>query len=93
MRKLQTICDEAVELSMMIRQAKDYIVVANCEHAVGEPLSDYDGVMDEVTFAKADDSHKRGTIAYVICGALVKQSKEDPGQVIVLEKAEVAVYR
>lgn len=78
---------------MMIRKAKDDIVVANCEFAVGDPISDHEEVMEEVTFAKADDSHKRGTIAYVICGALMKKPKEDPGQAIVLEKAEVAVYR
>ncbi|KKY30781.1 hypothetical protein UCDDA912_g09284 [Diaporthe ampelina] len=91
-QRLQAICDEAFELSMMIRKAKDCIYVESCEFAVGTPFSDHDGGMEDVTFAKADASHKRGTVAYVVYGALVKKPKDDLTRALVLEKAEVAVY-
>lgn len=93
MQRLQTICDEAVELSMMMRQAKDDILVDNCENAVGSPISDHEVVLEEATSAKSVTFGRRGTVAYVICGALVKKPKDDLREYIVLEKAEVAVYR
>ena len=77
---------------MMIRKAKDCIYVDSCEFAVGTPFLDHVGVMEDVTFAKADASHKRGTVAYVVYGALVKKPKDDLTRALVLEKAEVAVY-
>lgn len=93
MRRLQTICDEAVELIRMIRQSKDYIFIANGENTVGTPISEHDGAVEEVATVKAGTFQRRGVIAYVICGALVRKPQDELREQIVLEKAEVAVYR
>lgn len=77
----------------MIRQATDDIFVDSFEASVGSPIADYDNVIEEVAFVVADKGQRRGTIAYVIFGALIKVPKGDWGKAVVLEKAEAAVFK
>lgn len=77
----------------MIRQMKDNFIVDDLEGAVGKPLSEWEEFAEEVESVVVDRRHEPGTIAYVIAGALIKNPKENPEKVLVLEKAEVAVYR
>lgn len=91
--KLKAICDAAIDLSLTIRQSKDNFWVDNMTETVGEPVSDWDKFTEEMAMVPAGDGKQPGTIAYVIAGALIKNPKEDLEKVLVLEKAEVAVYR
>lgn len=92
-KRLETACDMAVELGFMIRQMKDNFLVDNLSHAIDEPLSLWEELAEEVEEVEVDKYHRPGTIAYVIMGALVKNPQETLDKVLVLEKAEVGVYR
>lgn len=91
--KLKAICDAAIDLTLTIRQLKDNFWVDNMTNAVGQPVSDWDQFTEEMALVPAGDGKQPGTIAYVIAGALIKNPKEDLEKTLVLEKAEVAVYR
>lgn len=91
-KKLKAICDNAVELGLMIRQLKDEFKVDFLEDAVNEHISHWDELAEEMASVPAPTGVEPGTIAYVIAGALVKSPKEDLERDLVLEKAEVAVY-
>lgn len=92
-KKLKATCDSAVELGLMLRRMKDNFIVDDLSGALGKPLSEWDELAEEVESVAVDRLHEPGTIAYVIAGALVKIPKENLEKVLVLEKAEVAVYR
>ncbi|KAK7697957.1 hypothetical protein SLS64_013044 [Diaporthe eres] len=92
-KKLKAICDAAIDLSLIIRQLSDNFWVDNMEAAVGEQVSEWDKFTEEMAAVPAGDGKQPGTIAYVISGALIKNPKENLEKVLVLEKAEVAVYR
>ncbi|KAI7775463.1 hypothetical protein LA080_006795 [Diaporthe eres] len=92
-KKLETVCDAAVDLSLTIRQLQDNFWVDDMQAAVHQPLSEWDKFTEEVEAVPAGDGKQPGTIAYVIAGALIKNPKENLEMVLVLEKAEVAVYR
>lgn len=77
----------------MIRQMKDNFIVDDLEGAAGKPLSQWEELAEEVESVRVDQRYQPGTIAYVIVGALVKNPPENPDKILVLEKAEVAVYR
>lgn len=81
-----------MELSLMIRQLKDDFKVDNLDRAMGKPMSQWDTVAEDVVSVPARRDVQSGTIAYVMTGALVKSPKENLENVLVLEKAEVAVY-
>lgn len=89
--KLQKICDQAVELSLMMRNARDEISIyfANSH---GIPASEWEHLIDEGTAVPADSTHQSGHIAYLYAGALVKYTKEKPNDMQVLERAEAVVY-
>lgn len=89
--KLQKVCDQAVELSLMMRNARDELSVY-FPKADGQPASQWEHIIDEGSAASADSIHQRGHIAYVYAGALVKFLKEKPNEMLVLEKAEAVVY-
>lgn len=91
-KRLEAICDAAIDLSLTIRQLKDNFWVDNMASAVGQPISEWDQFTEKMASVPADDDEQSGTIAYVIAGALIKNPKENPEKVLVLEKAEVAVY-
>lgn len=91
-KKLKTVCDDAVELSLMIRQLKDNFYVHDMLIAAGMFLSDCEYAAEEVESVVAADGQQPGTIAYVITGALVKNPKEDLKRTLWLEKTQVAVY-
>lgn len=90
--KLKAVCDNAVELSLMIRQLKDDFKVDSLAGAVGKPISQWDRMAEDVLSVPARFGGERGTIAYVITGALIKSPKEDLEKDLPLEKAQVAVY-
>lgn len=89
--RLQKLCDQAVELGLMMRSARDEISF-NVLRVNGEPLSKYEHLVDEGAATPADSLDQYGCITYVYNGALVKFSKEKPNEMQVLEKAEAVVY-
>lgn len=91
LQRLQKVCDQAVELSMMMRQAKDNIYVYFSKDPNEKPLSEWDHLIEEGSSAKSS-SRKPGHISYIYSGALVKTTKENPEKLVVLEKAEAVVY-
>lgn len=91
LQRLQKVCDQAVELSMMMRQAKDDIYVYFSEEPNEEPLSEWDRLIEEGSSAKSS-LRRPGHISYIYSGALVKTTKENPEKLVVLEKAEAVVY-
>lgn len=91
--KLKAVCDNAVELNLMMRQLKDDFWFDDVSLAVGTHTTSEWGMACEVVESlAADDDHPPETIAYVITGALMKRPKENMENILVLEKAEVAVY-
>lgn len=90
--KVKAACDNAVELSLMIRQLKDDFKVDDLAGAVGKPISQWDGIAEDVLSVPARLGGQPGTIAYVITGALIKSPRENPEKDLPLEKAQVAVY-
>ncbi|KAG6355051.1 hypothetical protein INS49_004132 [Diaporthe citri] len=92
-KKLKAICDNAVELSLMIRQLKDDFRVYDLAGAVGQRVSKCEEFAEEIESVATENGRQSGTIAYVIMGALAKKPQENLDQNLVLEKAEVAVYR
>lgn len=91
-KKLEAICHSAVELHLMLRQSKDNFRIDAMYRAVDQPISDWAEFAEQMANVQVVDGKQPGTIAYVIAGALVKHPKENFGKVLVLEKAEVAVY-
>jgi hypothetical protein len=89
---LKVICDNAAELSLMIRQLQDEFSVDEMDGAVGKPISKWSELAEDIASVPAPTGAHSGTIAYVVTGALIKNPKEHLEQFIVLEKAEVAVY-
>ncbi|POS70393.1 hypothetical protein DHEL01_v211216 [Diaporthe helianthi] len=92
MESLKVICDDAVELSLTIRRLKDDVEIDKLAGAVYQPISEWADRAEEVVSVPASKNTRPGTIAYVIAGALVKSTKEDPTKDLVLEKAEVAIF-
>lgn len=91
-KKLGAICDSAVELNLMLRKSKDNFRIDAMQKAVDQPISEWTDFAEQMANVQVFDGKQPGTIAYVIAGALVKCPKENLGKVLVLEKAEVAVY-
>jgi hypothetical protein len=86
-QKLKAICDNAVELSLMMRQLKDKFWVYSFQNQNRCPKS-----AEEADPVPIVDGQQAGTIAYVVTGALIKRAKEGPKKNLVLEKGEVAVF-
>lgn len=76
----------------MIRQLKDDFAVDNLANAVNEHFSQWDWVAEDFVSVPACEDARPGTIAYVVTGALIKRPKENPEKVLVLQKAQVAVF-
>lgn len=91
-KKLEAICDSAVEFHLMLRQSKDNFWIDSMQTAVDQPISEWTEFAEQMANVQVVDGKQPGTIAYVIAGALIKRPKENFGKVLVLEKAEVAVY-
>lgn len=72
---------------------KDYVFVDDLDRALGKPVSEWDHFVEEIATAEMSKEKQPGTIAYVIVGALIKNPSESLEKELVLEKAEVAVYR
>ncbi|KAG8162544.1 hypothetical protein KVR01_008309 [Diaporthe batatas] len=91
-KKLKEICENAAELSVMIRQLKDYFNIDNLASTLGKPVSEFEEWAEEFACVPAPAGCQPGTIAYVIHGALMKSPKENLERVLVLQKALVAVF-
>lgn len=90
---LEQICNDAVDLSMLMRKAKDHLYIDDMSGFVGKPMSECESVVDEeASEAVGSTGHKTNTIAYVLTGALMKNPRDNPQETKVLEKAQVAVY-
>lgn len=93
LQKLGKICDQAVELSMMMRKAKDDIYIYFGVNPNERPLSAWEDLIEEGSSAATDSpQHKHGHISYIYAGALVKVTKYNPEERLVLETAEAVVY-
>lgn len=76
----------------MMRQLKDDFWIDDMSFVLGKQISRCGKGVEGFESLTADNDHQPGTIAYVITGALVKRAKENMGNTLVLEKAQVAVY-
>lgn len=91
---LEQICNDAVDLSMLMRKAKDDLYVDSMESAIGRPISEWESFVEEEASEAVDSSDKKPqTIAYIITEALMKHPKENPQEKKVLEKAQAVVYK
>lgn len=89
---LQQICDDAVDLALLMRKAKDHLYVDMLSTASGRPVSGYDSIIEEEAKEARDSTKKSQTVAYILAGALVKCPKDNPSGEIILEKAQAVVY-
>lgn len=89
---LGKICKDAVDLSLMMRSAKDEYRVNVLPGAIGQPIEEWELAEDEVDYPALKESERPGTIAYIMTGALVKVPYRNAENLKVLEKAEAAVY-
>lgn len=92
-QKLEALCDAAVDLSLNIRQLKDNFWVDDMSRATGKPIAEWEQFAEEMASVPAGNGKQPGTIAYAITGALMKSPRENLEKLLVLEKAEVVVYR
>lgn len=91
---LEQICNDAVDLGMLMRKAKDDLYVDIMDSASGRPISEWETFVDEEASEAAESGEVQSqTIAYIITGALVKHPKENPQEKKVLEKAQAVVYK
>lgn len=93
-RMLEKICNDAVDLNMMMRNAKDEYFVRMMSGTSGRSIS----LCDDQEFAEEEASQPirsqhPGSVAYYIHGALAKHPNGNLGDVKVLEKAQAVVYR
>lgn len=90
---LEKICKDAVDLSMMMRTAKDEYSVGMIGDAIGKPASEFEELAEEEALHPVvSKSEQLDTIAYFITGALVKFPYGNPKDMKVLEKAQAVVY-
>lgn len=92
-QKLEALCDAAADLSLNIRQLKDNFWVDDMSRAMGKPIAEWEQFAEEMASVPAGNGKQPGTIAYAITGALMKSPRENLEKLLVLEKAEVVVYR
>jgi hypothetical protein len=91
---LEQICNDAVDLGMLMRKAKDDLYIDIMHDALGRPVSEWETFVDEEASEAAEFGEVQSqTIAYIITGALVKYPKENPQEKKVLEKAQAVVYK
>lgn len=90
-RLLEKICNDAVDLSLMMRHAKDEYLVESALGTVGMPISRY-GEFAEEEASQPAHWHHRGTIAFYIHGVLTKLPNGNVKDKKILEKAQAVVY-
>lgn len=91
---LAQICNDAVDLSLMMRKAKDQYFVDMMPMAEGTFISDHENSIDEEAHeVPGSKENVPQSIAYIIAGALVKCPKENLQEIKVLEKAQAVVYK
>ncbi|KAJ4387859.1 hypothetical protein N0V93_008462 [Gnomoniopsis smithogilvyi] len=91
-RLLEKICNDAADLNLMMRNAKDEYLIAALPHIVGQPISEHEDVVEEEASQPARSQHPE-TVAYLITGALMKRPYGNLEDIKVLEKAQAVVYR
>lgn len=90
-RRLEKICNDAVDLSLMMRNAKDEYVVESALGVVGMPISECEDFAEEEASQPARSEHP-GSIAYYTHGVLTKLPNGNAQDKKVLEKAQAVVY-
>lgn len=90
-RMLEKICHDAVDLSLMMRNAKDEYVVESALGVVGMPISRCEDFAEEEASQPARSEHP-GSIAYYTHGALAKLPNGNVKDKKVLEKAQAVVF-
>lgn len=89
---LERICHDAVDLSLMMRSAKDEYLVESAYSVMGKPISECDKFAEEEASQPARSQHPE-SVAYYIHGALTKLPNGNINDKKILEKAQVVVYR
>lgn len=90
---LEQLCNDATDLSLLMRKAKDQFFVQHMHETVGKLISEYEAtVEEEVSEPIGSRDLQAQTVAYILAGALVKVSKENPKENQVLEPAQAVVY-
>lgn len=90
-RMLEKICYDAVDLSLMMRNAKDEYLVESDLGVVGMPISSCEDFAEEEASQPAR-SVNPGSIAFYVHGVLVKLPNGNVKDKKVLEKAQAVVY-
>lgn len=90
-RLLEKICNDAVDLSLMMRNAKDEYLVESDSGVKGKPISRCEDFAEEEAPEPAR-SHHPGTIAFYTHGVLAKLPNGNVGDKKILEKAQAVVY-
>lgn len=93
MKLLEKICEDAEDLSLIMRTAKDEYRVDMLACALDRPIAEYCHLSeDEAYYPSVSEVEQPDTIAYFISGALVKLPYGNAEDVKVLEKAQAVVY-
>lgn len=90
-RMLEKICNDTVDLSMMMRNAKDEYLVESHLGIVGVPISACEDFAEEEASQPAH-SECPGSIAFYTHGVLAKLPHGNTKDKKVLEKAQAVVY-
>lgn len=92
LKLLEQICKNAMELSLMMRSAKDEYIVYSPPF-LGQLISGHEDLIEEEDFYPATKPmHIPGTIKYYITDALIKYPYGSTKDMIVLQKAQAVVY-
>lgn len=90
---LEKICMDAEHLSLIMRTAKDEYRVEMLACALDRPIAEYCHFSeDEAYYPSVSEVEQPDTIAYFICGVLVKLPYGNVEDVKVLEKAKAVIY-
>lgn len=90
---LEKLCNDAIDLALMMRKSKDQFFIQNMAEVLGKPISEFEFTVEEDASEAIGSSGKQPqTVACILAGALVKIPKENPTEKIVLEKASAVVY-
>ncbi|KAJ4422618.1 hypothetical protein N0V82_002737 [Gnomoniopsis sp. IMI 355080] len=89
---LAKICNDAVDLSLMMRSAKDEYIIDFMDDTIGQSISQYDDLVEEEASQPALAQHPAETVATIIAGVLAKRPNGNLNGLLVLEKAQAVVY-
>lgn len=92
-RLLEKICHDTVDLSLMVRNAKDEYLISGIEGGiVGKPISEWEEYVEEEASQPPRSQHPE-TVAYLTHGILAKSPNGNSKDRKVLERGQAVVYR